>query len=151
MAAPTYLWERLTPTAWIFCAGDFLHIAWGTGTSLLSQLAFSALLAPIATISLRPAVASLNWLCYDGGAINYLGPGSMHGGRWRFHSVTGSVGYVLLSSISRAPVQDRSGLASLVSYDVDPFLQALFPGLTSEWDVESEKNSRWSPLILPRL
>jgi len=130
---------------------DFLHNGSSIGTSSLSQLGFSALLAPLATISLRSAVASLNWLCYDGGAINYPGPRSMQGGRRRFHSVTGSVGYVLLSRVPRVHVQDRSGLVSLAFYDVDPFLQALFPGLTSKRDVESEKNSRWSPLIFPRL
>jgi hypothetical protein len=138
-------------TAWISCAGVFLHTACGTDTSLLSQLTFSALSAPLATISLRPSVASLNWLWYDGWTVNYLGPGSMQGGRRRFHSVTGSVGYILFSRVPRVHVQDCSGLVSLVSYDVDPFLQALLPGLTSKRDVESEKNSRWSPLILPRL
>src|SRR5207248_908732 len=40
---------------------------------------------------LRPAVASLNWLWYDGGAVNFLG----QGGRRRLHSVAGSVGDVL--------------------------------------------------------
>lgn len=69
----------------------------------------------------------------------------------RFHSMTRLVGYVLLSRVPCVHVQDCSGLKSLVSYDVDPFLQAPFSGLTSKRDVESKKNSRWSPLILPRL
>ena len=98
-------------------------------------------------INLRLEVASLNRLCYDGKRVHLVRPGGRQGGRRCLHSVAGPVVEVLFLCLRKT----EAVLHPWHPNTVDPFLHILFPERTSEWDVESEKNNRWSLLILPRL